>query len=116
MTELIALLSTGKGTWSEVVKIIGAKQWNSVFLVTNDFGKKFKMERGEIVVCDFNKSVVALQKEIHQKLNGKIKGLEVALNIISGTGKEHMALLSALMKLGVGFRLVTVIDKEFIEV
>jgi len=30
----------------------------------------------------------------------------VGVNFISGAGKEHMALVSALMKLGVGFRLM----------
>ena len=29
---------------------------------------------------------------------------EVGLNFISGTGKEHMALLSAVLKLGIGIR------------
>ena len=40
-----------------------------------------------------------------KKLKNKVSG-EVAVNFISGAGKEHMSLISALIKLGVGFRLV----------
>ena len=40
--------------------------------------------------------------EILQKLRGKINGTEVALSIASGDGKEHMALISALINLPVG--------------
>ena len=41
-----------------------------------------------------------------RKLSGRIGFGEVGLNIVSGSGKEHMAVLSAVMKLGVGYRLV----------
>ena len=34
--------------------------------------------------------------------------MEVAVNIVSGNGKEHMAIISALLKLGVGIRLMAV--------
>ena len=47
-------------------------------------------------------------------LKGKIKDPEVDVNFISGTGREHMALMSALLKLGVGIRLVA-ITKEGME-
>ena len=39
-----------------------------------------------------------------KKLKGKIKGIEVALSIASGEGKQHMALMSALISLPVGIR------------
>jgi len=80
-----------------------------VFLVTNDFGvEKFaKTEKSEFVVVDLRKDVVSLRDDVKRGLNGKVKGFEVAVNITSGSGKEHMALLSALMKLGVGFRIVS---------
>jgi len=39
-----------------------------------------------------------------KKLRGKIDGTEVALSIASGDGKEHMALISALINLPVGIR------------
>ena len=39
-------------------------------------------------------------------LKGKIKDTEVEVNFISGAGKEHMAIMGALLKLGVGIRLM----------
>ncbi len=106
MTELVALLSKGKGTWSEVAKLIKSANWEKVFVITDSFGEKFTAENVEVVAVDFNKSVFGLRKEINEKLSNKIKGLEVAVNLSSGDGKEHMALLGALIKLGVGFRFV----------
>ena len=47
-----------------------------------------------------------MAKELKEKLTGKIKGIEVAVNFVSGEGKEHMALMSALLKLGIGVRFV----------
>ncbi len=108
MTELVALLSTGKGTWSEVVKLISNNDWEKIYLITNDFGRDSfkKTDNIEFVVIDPSKGVDALIASIMSQLKGKIKGTEVALNMISGSGKEHMAALSSLLKLGLGIRLV----------
>jgi len=107
MTELIACLSTGKGTWAHVSKLIDSAEWEKVFLVTNDFGLRFNLKgKGDFVVTDFDKGVHSIIGDIVQQLGGKLKGLEVAVNLASGTGKEHMAIVSALMRLGVGFRMV----------
>jgi hypothetical protein len=109
MTELIAVLSTGKGTWAEVVKIMNTHDWEHIYLVTDDFGSKNfnKKDNTEFVVINANESVELVIDHIVTQLRGKIGGTEVALNLTSGTGKEHMALLSALLKLGLGVRLVT---------
>ena len=45
-----------------------------------------------------------LKEELKGKLAGKISGTEVALSIASGDGKEHMALISALLSIPVGVR------------
>ena len=107
MTDLIAFLSTGKGSWGHVNGLITKGDWKKVTLLTNDFGKeKFQAdEKTKLIVFDFNKDVEDLSKEIQEKLKDKVKD-EVGVNFVSGTGKEHMALISALMKLGIGFRLV----------
>ena len=112
MTELIACLSTGKGTWAHVSRLIDGADWEKVFLVTNEFGLRFNTRgKGEFVVTDFDKGIYSIMNDIVKQLQGKLKGFEVALNLASGSGKEHMAIISALLKLGVGFRLV-VLTKE----
>ena len=116
MTELVAFLSTGKGTWGHVNRLlngINIEKWEKVFLLTNDFGvENFKQQDGgELIKIDFKESVHDLSQEILKKLKDKVKGLEIGVNFVSGDGREHMAFMSALMKLGVGFRLVA-LDKE----
>jgi hypothetical protein len=61
----------------------------------------------EFVIINSNESIELLIDKIQEALKEKITGTEVALNLISGSGKEHMAVLSALLKLGLGIRLVT---------
>lgn len=105
MTDLIAFLSTGKGTWGHVSGLIKGEEWDKIYLLTNDFGKdKFTPnEKTELIELNMNGSAEELRDEILKKLKEKLSG-EVAVNFISGSGKEHMALVSALLKLGVGFR------------
>lgn len=107
MTDLIACLSSGKGTWGHVARLIEGDSWDKVFLITNEFGmEKFKKnEKTEFIVIDSRKELRELIEEIKSVLARKTSH-EVALNLVSGTGKEHMAVLSAVMKLGLAFRLV----------
>jgi hypothetical protein len=109
MTTLVACLSTGKGTWGHVARLVAEEDWEKVILIGNDFAKEnFKIEKKdtEFIVIDPMRHLPELVEEIKKGLDGKIKGAEVALNIVSGSGKEHMAVLSALLKLGFGIRLV----------
>jgi hypothetical protein len=104
--ELVALLSTGKGTWGQVAGLIQKGEWEKVVVVGPAFAKEFMVhgEAFDFVEFDSNKSLVQLKKELAKKLAGKFEGLEVALSIASGNGKEHMALQSALLSLPVGVR------------
>ncbi|MFH1506510.1 MAG: hypothetical protein ABIE94_06010 [archaeon] len=107
MTSLVACLSIGKGTWNEVINLIKSGQFEKVFLVTNQFGKDtFRGANVNLVVVDPAKPYKALIEDIKAALKDKIVDTEVAVNMISGTGKEHMALLSALLQLGFGLRFV----------
>ena len=58
MAQLVALLSTGKGSWAEVAGLMNKSEFDSVFLLTNTFGKdKFTNlpdKKVEIFVFDFD--------------------------------------------------------------
>ena len=109
MTELIACLSSGKGSWNYILELIKEESWDNIFLITNEFGKEnFKADNVQFIIVDFKKPVFELIKDIKEQLKGKIKGIEVAVNLVSGTGKEHMAIMSALLKLGLAIRFVAV--------
>ncbi len=103
--ELIALLSTGKGTWAQVSGLMTHGEWDSIIIIGSDFAKDFKHDREfEFIKVDLDKKLKDLKEDLLQKLKGKFNGTEVALSIASGDGKEHMALISALINLPVGIR------------
>ena len=74
-------------------------------------------DKCSVISIDSNKSLIELKQDIIDKLKPEIsKDFEVALSIASGTGKENMALISALLNIPVGIRLVAYTKKgvEFI--
>ena len=118
MPTLIACLSTGKGTWGHVSHLINDNSWDKVFLITNEFGKEnFSASKNtELIIINQNQGIKELAKEIESKLKNKIKDPEVALNLVSGTGKEHTAILSSVLKLGLGIRLVALTQQGMEEI
>ena len=106
--ELIAILSSGKGTWAQVSGLIKHGDWEKIILLGDDFSTKFeildKKDKTEFIKVNLGGRIKDLKEEFLKSLKGKIKGTEVALSIASGDGKEHMALISALINLPVGIR------------
>lgn len=106
MAELVALLSKGEGTWAQVAGIIKQGEWEKIILLGDDFARNFKVDAN--TPCEFveikSRRLVEMKEEMAEKLRGAIKGTEVALSIASGDGKEHMALISALLSIPVGVR------------
>ncbi len=117
--ELIALLSSGKGTWAQVSGLIKYGEWEKVIILGDDFAKQFQvMEKKDItefIRIDLSKKLKELKEEFQSKLKGKIDGTEVALSIASGDGKEHMALISALINLPVGIRFAALTKEGVID-
>ncbi|MFT4298003.1 MAG: hypothetical protein ACMXX5_02320 [Candidatus Woesearchaeota archaeon] len=120
MAQLVAILSTGKGTWQEVAALINKPEFDEIFILTNSFGKdKFTNlpdKKIEVFAFDFDKDILLLAKDFYSALKSYIKFGDIAVNMSSGSGKEHMALFSALMKLGAGIRLISIKNTEVVEV
>lgn len=113
--ELIALLSSGKGSWGQVAGLIKHGEWDKIILLGDDFAKQFTIEKEtEFVKVNLDKRIKNLKEELMQKLDGKLEGTEVALTIASGDGKQHMALISALLSLPVGIRFVALTKEGII--
>jgi hypothetical protein len=102
--ELIAFLGAGEGTWGQVLGVIKQGEWENIIIIGNDFAKKFNTEKDFEFIEVKSPGLVDLKDELLKKLQGKIKGTEVALSIASGNGKEHMALISAILCLPAGIR------------
>jgi hypothetical protein len=119
MSQFIGLLSTEKGSWAEVATIIRKPRFNEIFLLTNMLGKEHFSELPnknlEVFVFDFNKSIDELTKDFRKALKGQLHFGDIAINISSGHGKEHMALICALLSLGVGLRFITIKNNEIFE-
>ncbi len=116
MPTLVACLSTGKGTWGHVNRLIEEESWDKVFLITNDYGKENfnKKNNVELIPVNMSSGIRELITEIQNLIKNKIKDTEVAVNFVSGSGKEHMALMAALLKIGIGIRLIA-LTKEGIK-
>ena len=108
MTDLIASFSSGKGTGAHVLKVIEGMEWNRIFLIVpEEFDGQFtKPKNAEIITLDTTRTITDMAAHIKHCLTGKTKDFEVGLNLVSGSGREHMAILNALLQLGIGIRLV----------
>ena len=114
--ELIALLSKGEGTWAQVAGLIKYGEWENIIVLGGDFAKKFSSEKKfEFIQVDLDNKIKDLRDEILKKLKGKIRGTEAALSIASGDGKEHMALISALINLPIGIRFAALTKEGVID-
>ncbi len=113
MTILVSILSTGKGTWGRVFALSRAFEWKKVILIGDSFVKqRFTPGPNDVFLeVDFNKDITGLKKDIYEKVNELIDYPEVALNICSGEGKIHTALISALLSCGCAIRFVE-LDNE----
>ena len=102
--ELICFLGAGEGTWGQVAGVINKGEWENIILIGNDFAKKFNSEKDFEFIELKSTGLIEMKDELLKKLQGKIKGTEAALSIASGNGKEHMALISAILNLPAGVR------------
>ena len=126
MTTLVASLGSGKGTWISLLKLIESTDWERIILIANPFfANKFleknylnpdKKDKTTVIILDSEKmNYNAAINKLAKDLSDKIVGVEVALNLLSGTGKEHMIILASLLKLGFGIRLVDFEDNKMKE-
>ncbi|MGB9748653.1 MAG: hypothetical protein ACP5OZ_04115 [Candidatus Woesearchaeota archaeon] len=127
MTNLVISLGSGKGTWNNIINLINAEDWESIILVGNSFFvEKFERFKTRInkkirtIRLDYeNKRYYELVKQLMSEFSKMPEfslGTEVALNITSGTGKEHAAIISSLLKSGLGIRLVDFEDNQTKEI
>ncbi|MBN2127446.1 MAG: hypothetical protein JW703_03570 [Candidatus Diapherotrites archaeon] len=102
--SLVAVLGMGKGTWGHVARLIAEEEWDGIYLISNDWGKEnFKPSKeANWILVNSRAGFEIIKKEIMEKLP---EG-ELALSIVSGSGKEHIALLSAAKEKGSKYSLV----------
>jgi len=111
--EFVAFIGEDKESWGQIKGIMNRIDSDKVIIVKDKKVSGFPTDaRTDIVNVDASKSLLDLKEEIMKILKVKLSGdFEVALSLASGNGKEHMALISALLSIPVGIRLVAFTKK-----
>lgn len=117
MATLIALLSSGKGSWAQVNSLIKAHDWEKVYLLCNDFSfEKYEADPAKSVKVRFDeRKLEESVKKLSEFFKKEIKDMEVGVNLSSGTGMEHMAVVSSVLRAGLGIRFVYADNNELKE-
>ncbi|MEK6850335.1 MAG: hypothetical protein AABX85_02045 [Nanoarchaeota archaeon] len=105
--ELVAFLGNDKESWGQISALIKRAKWDKILIVKNKEADDFPIENSETIKINTNQPIALLKNEMVEKLREKLSGeFEIALSIASGNGKEHMAIISALLCIPVGIKLV----------
>ena len=106
--DLIACISGEEKLWGHAKKLIEKGEWGQIIIIADEkSSRKFSSPKKAVhVVLDSGKPAAELITHLSKQLKEKIKSFEVGLNLVAGTGKEHMVILASLLKIGVGIRLI----------
>lgn len=111
--NLVAFIGKEKETYGQISALINKFEAEKIILVKNSETKDFPQnEKCEIINVTSENDLISLKEEISENLRKYLlTEFEVALSLASGNGKEHMALLSALLSIPVGIKLVAYTKK-----
>jgi len=102
---LLAVLGIGKGTWGHIARLISEETWDQVLIIGNEWGKENFAPGAEVgwVIVNNRAGFNILKDALKEKLP---EVDEICVSLISGSGKEHIALLAALRESKTPFKLV----------
>ena len=108
MKTFLGVLSTGKGTWGQVAHIVDQSDYDQVYLVSNEWAKdKFTCtKKVNWIIIDPRKGFSEIFEDIEKEWPKDLS--EVDLNIHSGSGKEHSAILALLQQKKIKYKIVTI--------
>jgi hypothetical protein len=100
----MAVLGIGRGTWGHVARLIAEENFDRILLISNDWGKSNFTPGKEVewIIVNNRAGFDAIKDEIKSKLPEE----SICISLISGSGKEHMALLAAIKEAGRDYELV----------
>jgi len=108
----LATLGVGKGTWGHVSRVISEQEFEKIFLVSTEWVKEnftppekenFDSEKDIEWILINNRAGFDIIKE---EIKSNIPKEDLVVSIISGSGKEHTALLVALREVKKDFELI----------
>ena len=106
--ELVAFLGKDKENLGQITALINKGEWEKILLLKNkDTPNIQTTKQYKTLTINNSLPLFELKEEMKEKLSSSLaKEFEVALSLASGTGKEHMALISALLSVPVGIKIV----------
>jgi hypothetical protein len=106
--KLVAFLGTDKENLGQLTALINRGDWEQAFLVRDKETSLLTTSKDyKTIDIDTSKDLFTLKTQIQEKLKKYLSNdFEVALSIASGSGKEHMALISSLLSIPVGITFV----------
>ncbi|MDP6671348.1 MAG: hypothetical protein QGI60_06080 [archaeon] len=101
---LIAVLGIGKGSWGHVGRLVSEEEWDRVLIIGNEWGQENFTPSKEVewILVNNRAGFEVIKNAIVEKL----PDAEFSVSLISGSGKEHMALLAALKDAKKDFKIV----------
>lgn len=113
--ELVAFLGNDEENWGQVTGLLNREDWEKAIIIKNKSALKYSHPKiTETIIVDSEKPLTEMKEFLVKELKSKFSGFDANVSIASGNGKEHMALISALLSVPVGIRLV-VFTKKGIE-
>lgn len=106
--ELVAFIGKDKENWGQISALVNRMDSKKILLIKDKSAEGFPSnDKCKVFSVDTSKSLFEMKTEIQDNLRKELTNeFEVALSIASGTGKDHMALVSALLSIPVGIKLV----------
>ena len=114
--NLVAFVGTDMENWGQITALMHRMECEKVVLVCSSEAGAFPASEKCISVEVVGSSpIAALKQQMIDVLKPHLgSDFEVAVSLASGTGKEHMALISALLQIPVGIR-IAVYTKEGVQ-
>jgi hypothetical protein len=104
MSVLIAFIPEERAAVIHLQRVIEGEDWDRIILIGEG---EFKSAKAFIrVFSDRTLYLTELKKSYEEQMRDKVKVFEVGVNLMGGSGKEHMALIAAVLSLGLGIRFV----------
>ena|SRR3989344_4805737 len=111
--ELVAIIGKDKETLGQVTALINRGDWENVFVLKNSETSNLSTaKKYNSISINTAQDLFSLKNEMREKLKASLSNdFEVALSLASCSGKESMALISALLSIPVGIKFVAFTKK-----
>lgn len=112
MMELVAFIGSDQETWGQVSGLVNHGEWSKIIIIKSSKVTTYpSIPNTQEIIVDTSKPIEELKSFLLTELKDSFAEFEASLSIASGTGKEHMALISALLAIPVGIRFVVYTKK-----